>query len=98
MAKQHIIDFQSYTVKNNIIDILKVEGIEYSELQEVPTPQSSFFGTKKLVNLDKQESWTPENWLRYLISKGFWIDSYSSSKSLSAAGYMNTDFAIIHKI
>lgn len=97
MAKQHIINFRSYTVKSKIIDILKVEGIEYSELLDVPTAQSGFFGTK-LVNVDKQESWTPEYWLQYLISKGFWIDSYSSLESISSAGHIYTDLAIIHKI
>lgn len=43
---------------------------------------------------DPTSVWSSKDWLQYLISKGFWIDSYTKYSSVYAG---SEDMAIVHK-
>ena len=94
--KQYIIDFQDYSVKSDIIKMMQENNLNTSEIEDVSELQKSFFGSYNTVTIDKQKDWKPQRWLKYLISKGFWIDSYTSSESRTQSGYYQTNIAIVH--
>jgi len=97
--KQYIIDFEKkWTFKSEIIKMMKENGINTTELEDVTENKKTFFGGIGTVTVDKQERWTPKEWLTFLISKGFWIDSYTSSESRSQAGTYLTNIVILHYI
>jgi len=98
---QYIIDFNKHGVKEKIINILNKENIpcEELQLQDKLTVKSNLFKSDEIVTIkiDNQKGWSCISWLEYLIKKGFWIDSYTSTDVITTAGSCSTNIAIFHK-
>ena len=101
MPNQYIIDLNQNGVREKIINILRKEKVSYNELelQDKKTVKSRLFKSDEVVTVkvDNQQYWCSISWLDYLISKGFWIDSYTSNEVVTTAGRFKTNIVIFHK-
>lgn len=76
--------------------MMNESNVDCKELNPVVTLSKNILGKTIRTTKNNQETWGPEEWIKYIISKGFWIDSHSRSQTNSR--YDSTTIVITHYV
>jgi hypothetical protein len=91
---QYVLDMEG-NPKKEIIKMMDDLHLDHKDIDSKLVDIPKFFGGSKQEVEDPTAFWSTNKWLRYLVSRGFWIDSYN----YYADTYAGSDkTAIVHLV